>query len=188
MKRKGLFFVLTFVPIVILCKLFVGKRNQLFNKQFEEFVSTPIQIPYDKLEKRTCYTFIDSLVDEKDIRLVFYLDSVGCMNCQLSEMLAYAKLNEDIFRKIVLIYIFSVKHSHTDFLYRELCKQRVEGEVYFDTCNAFMMENPMFPLNKKFHTFALDKKNNVIFVGNPAINSNNEEVFKKIVHEYSSRK
>lgn len=188
MKRKTLIFLFFLVSIAVICITYHTNKNHTFREEFEEFISTPIQIPYDKFERKICYAFQDNLKEENKLRLIFYIDSIGCVDCKILRTLSFAKLNKDICTKVRFIYIFPVKNPDSEALFRRLCLQRVEGEVYFDTCNAFKNANPKFPLNRRiFHTFALDNKNNVIFAGNPTYNPKNEEVFKKIVKVYTSK-
>lgn len=188
MKRKAWIILFVLISIAVICIAYHTNKNHTFRKEFEEFISTPIQIPYDKFERKICYSFQDSLKEKDKVRLFFYIDSIGCMDCKILRTLSFAKLNSNICKKVRFVYIFPVKNTDSEALFRRLCLQRVEGEVYFDTCNAFKNANPKFPLNRIFHTFALDNKNNVIFAGNPTYNPKNEEVFKKIIKVYTSGK
>lgn len=180
MKSKMLAIILVLVSLILLIKAFSANHNRALKKQFEDFISMPIHIPYDKLEKRVCYKFMDNY-NGKSIRLVFYMDSVRCMDCHITKILSYAKFNRDICKDVSFVYLFPIKVNRMEALYRKLCDQRVEGEVYFDTCNAFRDANPMFPSNEVFHIFALDENNKVLFVGDPISKSKNGEIFRKIV-------
>lgn len=167
--------------------LFRPQKDGLFKKKIENFVSVQICIPYEMLVSKKCTEFKDS-IENKDIKLVFYNDSIGCLDCTFTKMAGYLLENRERLKKVRIIHIISVNSSDSEHLFRKLCNLRLYGEVYLDTCNAFIKSNPKFPKEKLFHTFLLDKDGKVIFVGNPTNNSMNEKVFWKTITHYTYNK
>lgn len=178
-----LFASLLSVIILSFYNKYLKDYNPYLRRQFEKFVSKPIIIPYVELDKKVCSAFEHQSYLDKDIRLVFYLDSISCLDCTFTTILTYIKREEDLFNNVRMIYIFPIDKDDANDLYSNLCRIRLDGEVYFDTCNAFRKANPEFPKNKVFHTFALDSNNNVIFAGSPISNSENDKVFRKVLQQ-----
>lgn len=186
-KKLLIIFLTIFITITITIIMFSESSNKAFRKQFDEFVSTPISIPYAILDKKNCNEFMDSL-EYKKINFVFYNDSINCLNCTFNKLIAFLQENREELKNVRILHVISTNSRDSKNLYHKLCNLRLYGEVYFDTCNAFRKANPKFPKEKLFHTFLLDNDGKVIYVGNPTNNSKNEKVFWKTISYYKSGK
>jgi hypothetical protein len=105
-----------------------------------------------------------------------------CKGC-LKELLAWQKLYRriELFESINLtIYINTID---TILLKSELKELGIQKElynnIYFDMDNYFYLENKLYLLETKYHTFVLDEKNKICFMGNPAQGENIENLFFK---------
>lgn len=79
------------------------------------------------------------------------------------------------------VYIIKTESNFSDFIYAQLCKARIEGVVYLDTCNAFRRANPHIPDNPLFHTFVLNEQDSVVLVGDPFKNEKMERLLLKVI-------
>lgn len=51
--------------------------------------------------------------------------------------------NDSLWQELRKVYIFDVKPDNATSLYMELCKFRIEQDVFFDTCGVFRKSNPL---------------------------------------------
>lgn len=187
MKKLILIIVLVSICVIISIVYFTKKNDWTLRKKIESFVTVQICIPYERLDFKKCIEFKDS-IDDKDIKLVFYNDSISCLDCTFTKMAEYLQENHEKLQKVRIIHIISVNSKDSEYLFRKLCNIRLYGEVYLDTCNAFVKVNPKLPKEELFHTFLLDKDDKVVFVGNPSNNSRTENVFWKTISYCTNKK
>lgn len=143
--------------------------------------SSPVNISFKEM---SCW-INDSLIDKRPweqakIKLVVYYDSTKCSECTLKQMYLwedFVKLEEKYDNGFCVFFIFqkkvkeSSKHLASFFHLSEL-----NHPIYIDSKNVFEKMNTHIPLSdSKFQIFLLDKKNNVLFVGNPLFDFNIEE-------------
>jgi len=86
------------------------------------------------------------------------------------------------------MYVAETPPHEKDFVYAQLCKARLDGTVYLDTCNAFRRANPHIPDNPLFHTFLLNDEDSVLLVGDPFKNEKMERLFLKVIERERERK
>ena len=56
------------------------------------------------------------------------------------------------------------------------------SSIYVDTAHVFSNRNELIPKDQRYHSFLLDKRLNVIFVGSPIENENVKRVYKKVIN------
>lgn len=155
-------------------------------EEMSQILGQHIIIPYDKLEKRECSYFGDRYNVEKCFMLVVYTDGNQCAPCEISSFSYMEKVNrnDSLWKKLRKIYIFDVKPNNAASLYMELCKMRIEQDVFFDTCGVFRKSNPIIPDSKLFHSFILDNDGNVKLIGNPFKNEKLKTIMSTIIQEH----
>ena len=156
-------------------------RSDEIKKQASEFVSHPIHIPYDQLEKRYCSMFSDSTESHKSIKMVYYLDSVSCTNCEINRMAKIDVRKRDLYPDVEFIFIVKTDPAKIDQIYSTLCNSRIISPVYLDTLNSFISANPHIPNSRKFHSFVMNDKDSVLMVGLPFSTKRMETLFARIV-------
>lgn len=144
-----------------------------------------VVIPYDKLDKRECSLFRNSLNCDSGFTLVVYVDGNHCVPCELSDLSLMEKSNsqDTMWQRLHKVYIFDARPENVSFLYMQLCNLRIEQDVFFDTCGVFRQTNPIIPDSKMYHTFVLDRNKNVTLVGNPFQNQQLKKVLSTIIEE-----
>ncbi len=163
--------------------LFFGCGHQS-DDAISQFTRSIVNVPYQKMDKRICSMFYDSIRNyNSDIRIVHYLEMNNCISCELINLAQKEFLNYDseICKNVSFCYIVQTSPQHSLDVYKQFCKERIQGTVYLDTCNAFMEANPQMPDNEMFHTFVINREGKVLMVGNPFANEKMEALFKKVI-------
>lgn len=115
-----------------------------------------------------------------NLKLVVYVDSVGCSLCSISKMylwegfIEYAK---PFSNQLKYYFIYSPAKKDINDIKMALRNNMFDYPVLIDEKGDFERLNPHLPKNKQLHTFLLDENNNVILVGNPLNNKEVEKLF-----------
>ena len=81
-----------------------------------------------------------------------------------------------------VMFIFSPTKSQSKLIYRSLATNKFPHVVWFDTNNKFRVHNGFIPKDTRFHTFLLNKQNEIVFVGDPLYNNELNNLFKKVLY------
>ena len=82
---------------------------------------------------------------------------------------------------VQLCYIIEAGNHNREDLINAINETYYQGDVYIDSLGVFLKHNTNIPSNRLYHTFLLDKNNNVVLVGNPLNNPYVEELLVKTV-------
>ena len=96
------------------------------------------------------------------------------------------KLERDYNSRFSIYFIVEPSQEHKKEIYKKFNKEDLIHPIYIDTLGAFAKTNPNIPKETMYHTFLLDYKNNVLFVGNPIGNSIIKEKILGIIKEQIS--
>ena len=173
--------------MVILCFLSCTDKDN-FKDGIVQMKSQPISLPLDKM--RCMWDGKDTVLSEgvydKELKLVVYSDTTACSSCGLKTMYLWDEFIEAIEaygEEISLYFVFAPLKKDLDNFYFTMRTTKLSIPVYVDTMGVFMSENRHIPERADFHTFLLDKDNNVVLVGNPSKNERIWEMFWQIVEE-----
>ncbi|MFR7821802.1 MAG: hypothetical protein ACLU30_00215 [Odoribacter splanchnicus] len=101
----------------------------------------------------------------KPIKILVYVDSIGCTACKLNFYDWYQKINS--LGKITdLAFLFYVNTKNFKILTNAIKTEGFNYPVFYDTHNILAKTNH-FPKNSRFNTFLLDKENKVVLIGDP---------------------
>lgn len=164
--------------------------NSRINPAVSDLMYRHINIPLDKLEKRECSYFKRKTDIDKEYTLIVYLEEVSCVPCEISELskIERENRNDELWNKLHKTFIVNAHPRDVNTLYTIACGQRIENDVFFDTCGIFRKNNPVITDSKVCHSFILDSDNKVILVGNPFKNSKLKELFSKVVKEEMTKR
>ena len=182
MKGNKCFFI-----GIILC-LFVActNRNQQFAKEMKALQSKEIKLPSKGLVLLQSTELHEVEMNEKALKLVIYTDSVGCTACAINQINlwdSFIDYANQFNNQLRFYFIFSPVKKDLNSIKLAIANSMFEYPIVLDTLREFEKLNPHLPKNRSFHSFLLDKNNNVILVGNPMQNKRIEEMFYKIVEE-----
>ena len=83
--------------------------------------------------------------------------------------------------KVSCFFIFSPKKEEKDRLHALLVMERLEYPVYIDSTGVFTRENPHIPQAPMMHTFLINGKGKVVFVGDPRRDMKLNKLFYKTI-------
>lgn len=181
MKLKSLIpllFVASFM-LLISCK---GEKEKVRN-HIEEMKATPIALCLDQMECRR------NPIEGKNnstYRMVVYVDSAECSTCALSKLRFWNPLIQEARDKkidIDYIFILAPRPESMDDINMELGITDLQSSIYLDTAYVFKKHNPAIPNVAKYHSFLLNNKDRVVFVGNPLDNEKVKNVYNKALYE-----
>lgn len=140
--------------------------------------SRQVQVSKDKMNIIHSSGLENSVENKYSARFIHYIDEKYCSICELKTMYMWDSFIQDhtILNNVEFIFIvYNSKYNKNqieDAINLNYCEQT----IYLDTLGVFLKENSHIPLDKKYHSFLLDKNNNVIVVGNPLYNSKIENL------------
>lgn len=121
-------------------------------------------------------------VEERDYKLVIYVDSSRCTKCfinQLPDWKELLSLEKEEGSHMQFIFILEPHRGDSDSTKNSLEKSGFEHYVFIDQNSIFREANTHIPHGSEYHTFLLDKNNNIILVGNPLRNDRINKLFLK---------
>jgi hypothetical protein len=117
------------------------------------------------------------LNDDAEYKILLYTDSAGCTSCKL-RLHIWKTYIKELHDKVNFLFYFHPKNEN-DLTYN-LKHEKFTYPVYIDNNNILDKLNNL-PLDMRHQCFLLNKKNEVISVGNPAYNYGVWELYKQIV-------
>jgi hypothetical protein len=174
MKRCLLLLILIY-PVFISCESKkASETERTVNNWMYKTIKLPNITPVNVIEKYAIEPQIDST---KEYKILLYIDSTGCTYCKLN-MNIWKQYIEEMIGKTNFFFYFHPKNEQE--LLVSLKRKKFNYPVYIDNEDEINTLNH-FPKDPMFQCFLLDKNNNVLAVGNPAINKNIWKLYKKII-------
>jgi hypothetical protein len=177
-KSYHILVLLLLIFILFSCK---NTRHSEAEHILEEWIGKNIEIPnikpviYSLKHKNiTKYTVTE---EEKEYKILLYIDSTGCTSCKLRLSLWMAFI-EEVCSKVDFLFYFHLK-SEEEVVF--LLKQDMFiYPVYIDKNNDINKLNN-FPSKIHYQCFLLDNSNKIIAIGNPVHNFQIWDLYKQIV-------
>lgn len=135
-----------------------------------------------------CYTIYekDTLgysVPDSEFRVVSYIDSVGCTSCKL-QLFRWKEFMAEVDSLLPGIaafqFVFHPKKMERKELVFMLKRDRFNYPVWIDDTDSFNKQNRL-PEHDIFHTFLLNRQNQIVAIGNPVLNIKIRELYLKIL-------
>lgn len=174
--------------IATLCLLAVascGCKKARLRAQLNGMINHTLIIPEKILcvYKGEVFSMADSV--RKKAKMVVYVDSAECHTCKLSQLFLYDRLYHlaDETEKFELVYMLGNTHWGRISLVQYLLDQDLAFPVYVDEKGVLLSNNPLVPIDNKFHSFFLDSNNRIVFVGDPIFN---EEIMQMLIRTVES--
>ena len=180
-ENKRLFYITYLVSCVLLI-CFAGCNNEQkkVENNLKRMTSQHISLGLNEMQCRRMPISRKS----SSYKMVVYIDSTECTPCSLNKLRFWNPLinlakRENI--KIDYIFIVAPKPSEMDDINLELSVTDLQSSIYLDTAYVFRKRNSSIPNENKYHSFLLDKNDNICFVGNPIDNEKLMMVYKKAI-------
>jgi hypothetical protein len=177
MRNLGIIIAIVTVFFIIGCRGAYKKDANL-----ELLMSSPIHLPLSEMEKFNN----NSLEDNQEAtlyKLIHFVDTQSCSICELKALYQWDDLliKNNMGKLVQLCYIIEAGNHNREDLINAINETYYQGDVYLDSLGVFLKHNTNIPSNRLYHTFLLDKNNNVVLVGNPLNNTYVEELLVKTV-------
>jgi hypothetical protein len=118
---------------------------------------------------------------ESKYKILLYVDSTGCSDCRLKLFLWKQLIEEtDSLFSDKLSFLFFLQPKNDEDLFYLIRGNDFNYPVFIDRKNEINQLNN-FPQQQEYQCFLLDKNNKVLFLGNPAINPNIWELYKRYI-------
>lgn len=169
--------------IYLLCILLFSACRKDEKKQLKELVQQwygkeiifPKNIVFTQLIKDT----IDFQFNQSGYKVLFYVDSVGCLSCklQLSKWKDFIHQIDSMVEGDVP-FLFFLELKDTREMLTILRRENFNIPVCIDTKGSLRQLNK-FPDNPMFHAFLLDSNNLVSVIGNPVLNLSVQDLYMR---------
>lgn len=180
-----------FLLIVLLVPaLFICCRSQKGNalEKIKELKTKQIIIPYSEM---SCW--INDTIqrirpwEKAQMKLIVYTDSTNCSECALKTMYMwddFVKWEKEYHPFFSLVFIFQPKYNIKPQTLASLFRiTELNHPMYIDSSSLFSKYNSHLPQESLYHTFLLDKDNNVVLVGSPLFNPQIEKLLRNEVEK-----
>ena len=177
MRNLGIIIATVTVFFIIGCRDAYKKDANL-----ELLMSSPIHLPLSEMEKFNNNSLEDNQESEL-YKLIHFVDTKSCSICELKSLYQWDDLliKNNMGKLVQLCYIIEAGNHNREDLINAINETYYQGDVYLDSLGVFLKHNTNIPSNRLYHTFLLDKNNNVVLVGNPLNNTYVEELLVKTV-------
>lgn len=172
---KSVWFKIAIFVLLCSCTDETRKIKCNIEKMRERSMCLPFEKmqPYNKEE-------ISDVLSAKSYQLIIYVDSTQCSTCYLNTINRWCSTLDSLRNKsdkLTSVFILSSSKKHIKSVKNKLKHLKFDHLIYLDSVGAFAQNNPHIPTESMYHTFLLDKNNNVVFVGDP---SRNQSVYVKL--------
>lgn len=142
-----------------------------------------IRLRSERMNLDICNSVADS-TDLKGWKLVIYTDSTVCSSCRTSDFPQWKVLLKPFEKRDVsTLFIFRPRYSQLHSFCHLLNAHKKDAKVVVDSTGLFRLLNPQIPDNTELHSFLVNKKNQVVFVGNPFRSDQVKELMLRIIDE-----
>lgn len=174
---SGKWIMLLFSLVAIACT-----NEKTLNEKINTLYSTPIVFPESGLLRVDGSSIVpyQEKLSESRYNMVVFHSQTECTVCALEKMSDWnALLNWERDGKGKLTFIFSPSSDKFNEVVSAYRRSGLEHEIVIDTCGIFLKENTHIPKERAFHTFLLNRKGEVMLVGNPIYNEEIKKLFYK---------
>lgn len=176
---KAILYVFCFFLSIVSCHQ-SGQKEQVI-ALLQEWQGKRIVIPDSMYTIQGNRYFMDTAIHK--YRILNYVDSVGCLSCnlKLQEWNMLSKEFQDKKCQVIPLFVFYPGNVAKIREIRTLVKSnQTNFPIVIDTLNVINSLNK-FPKDTRFHTYLLDRNNDVLAIGNPVLNPKVKELYLKII-------
>lgn len=168
---KSINFHLIYI-LLLFVLLFLSSCKKDIATNLHEMYGKEIIFDYDRMECVDDYC--DSIQihnDNNPYNLVVYFDSLECMSCVTSRLHNWDKFINELETqspKVNVIFLFSPQLNLYEEVKGAILFQKFKYPIWMDKYHLFINNNhDVIPEEVYYHTFLINNKNKIIFVGDP---------------------
>lgn len=163
------------------------KKETRIARLAEEWLNKEIRFPervtfVDYKKDTFSYTFPPA-----PYKAVIYVDSASCMSCKL-QLNKWKKMirQVDSVTNGSVPFLFFLRSDDTSHIRYLLKRAGFEHPVYMDTAGILNRLN-RFPPDEAFHTFLVNRHNQIVLIGNPIHNPAVKDLYLSLLTRYQSK-
>lgn len=170
------------VGIIRICMVYKnGRQHEILDE-----ISTMMAHPVDINVLGNCYMSSDNrqlLKEPAEYRFLLYIDSTECTECRLTHLTEYLTLDSLLRAKSGQMLVIVTPKTHDTVTAKNFVDECDFIPCILDTEGLFSKANAYLPTNHAFHSFFINKRNEVVLVGDPTRNRNVGDLFRKRILE-----
>lgn len=120
---------------------------------------------------------------ERDYKVVVYIDSANRTPCDIDRLYEWNAIMKEMEEYADFIFIVSAKPEQIEDSYLSIASCGLLDVVYLDTAQVFWANNRFLPEDDKYHTFLINKDNEIAVLGSPLRNQRIKELMKRCISE-----
>ena len=176
MRLSSVIMLICLVIAAASCSGRVDKEKEVL----ASLLGREIVIP-DSLVCRILDTPIDYDMSDADYKIITYIDSAGCVPCRMKLPTWNFVINDLMTcndKEVAFLMILNTR-DYDEISYK-IKQDYFRHAVMQDNEGTFMKVNDL-SAEEAYHTLLLDLNNQVVAVGNPAVNPKVREVYRRII-------
>ena len=178
MKPKHIISFLASLMIITACQ---DKKKEEAVSALKEWMGKEILFPKNSIFTIRGADTIDFALNASDYKIVSYIDTAGCVACQLKLAEWQRFMDEvDAASSTHTPFIFYLYPKDTKDLLIEFRREAFDYPVCLDEKDEFNRLNKLAE-SKALRTFLLDKENKIVAIGNPIENPNVKKFYLKLL-------
>lgn len=173
--RYLLLLPLTSLLTLIACNSDKDRKSEIV----EEWLGKEIEFPSDLIFTIDNDT-IEYEIDDCDYKIFHYVDSGGCTGCKLTlpaweQLMGEVMTNQEIDVKLLMV----VNTSNPIELRKNIKRYRFKYPISYTTENMLSYVIDKSWDNQHSHTFLLNDNNEIVLTGNPVLNEDVRDLYRK---------
>lgn len=178
MKVKLIISFLVSIFIIIACQ---DKKNKEAVSFVKQWMGKEILFPKNSIFTIRGVDTIDFAFNSFDYKVVSYIDTTGCVSCQLKLADWQQFINEvDAASSTHIPFIFYLFSKNVEDLLVDFRREAFDYPVCLDEKDEFNRLNKLAK-SRVLRTFLLNKENKIVAIGNPIENSNVKRIYLKLL-------
>ena len=178
MKPKHIMLLLASLLIITACQ---DKKKEEAVSAIKQWMGKEILFPKNNVFTIRGTDTIDFALNESDYKIVSYIDTAGCVSCQLKLAEWQRFMDEvDAATSTHTPFIFYLYPKEVKDLLIEFRREAFDYPVCLDEKDEFNRLNKLAE-SKALRTFLLDKENKIVAIGNPIENPNVKKFYLKLL-------
>ena len=171
-----------YLNICCLTFFYSCSNQEAIIQKITQMQETPLIVPLTEMEYWEPDEKLEINHIDNNYRLVVYTDSSQCTPCFISHLSDwYELLSLERNGKLNVTFIIEPPSTQYDKTMERINNVQFFHPLYIDSNCKLRKNNPQIPNESMFHTFLLNKNNQIVLVGNPLHNNQIEKMLKEII-------
>lgn len=176
-----IYFVLLLCSINLLSCFEQNYKRQNIRSIVNEMNGREIKIPEKVYFTKYITDTIKYDFEQSDYKLLFYADSIGCLECKLKlNRWKHLILDFNSISNVSISYLFFINIKDTEKIKEILYENEFDHPICIDINGEFRKINYILE-DDHFHVFLLNRNNCIVAIGNPVKNDVIKDLYKKII-------